>query len=223
MVKQLKTNKMKKKNLLMTVVAFFAITTITLAQVPTYVPTIGLDAYYSFQSNANDVSGNGHNGSLVGPSLVSDINGVPNSAYSFNGISDFIQLSTPFMGGSVATSFSFFTRFKINNSNRYGIWGKTLSWGEVNLLVLSDSSINFSWYNNNGGNSCSDARSNSGIILPNNWYDVVVTFQDSIATIYVNGLLVTTNLSYLANCTSTISTSYLNDSTKFSSIPLPNS
>ena len=46
MVKQLKTNKMKKKNSLMTVVAFFAITTITLAQVPTYVPTSGLVGWW---------------------------------------------------------------------------------------------------------------------------------------------------------------------------------
>jgi hypothetical protein len=36
------------------------------AQVPTYVPTNGLIAYYPFNGNANDVSGNGNNGIING-------------------------------------------------------------------------------------------------------------------------------------------------------------
>lgn len=36
------------------------------AQVPTYVPTNGLVAYYPFNGNANDVSGSGNNGVING-------------------------------------------------------------------------------------------------------------------------------------------------------------
>ena len=37
----------------------------------------GLEAYYSFSGNANDTSGNGHNGVMTGGSFVTDRYGVP--------------------------------------------------------------------------------------------------------------------------------------------------
>ena len=41
----------------------FALTTqMVIAQVPSYVPTNGLVAYWPFNGNANDESGNGNNG-----------------------------------------------------------------------------------------------------------------------------------------------------------------
>ena len=47
--------------------------------------TQGLVAYYPFNGNANDESGNGRNGTVNGPSLTTDRNGSSNSAYSFSG------------------------------------------------------------------------------------------------------------------------------------------
>ncbi len=54
------------------------------AQVPSYVPTDGLVAWYPFNGNANDESGNGNNGSVSGASITSDRNG-NQSAFHFNG------------------------------------------------------------------------------------------------------------------------------------------
>jgi len=53
--------------------------------------TNGLVAYYPFNGNANDASGNGRNGTVEGATLTADRFGIPNSAYSFNGTS-WIQL-----------------------------------------------------------------------------------------------------------------------------------
>ena len=53
----------------------------------------GLVGYYPFNGNANDESGNRNNGSVIGASLTSDRNGNPNSAYFFNGRSDYISIS----------------------------------------------------------------------------------------------------------------------------------
>lgn len=50
----------------------------------------GLVAYYPFNGNANDASGNGHNGVVYGPVLTTDRNGTADSAYSFNGVDDYI-------------------------------------------------------------------------------------------------------------------------------------
>jgi gliding motility-associated-like protein len=45
-------------------------------------------AYYPFNGNANDESGNGHNGIVNGATLVNDRFGNPNSAYRFDGVND---------------------------------------------------------------------------------------------------------------------------------------
>lgn len=50
-----------------------------------------LVAHYSFDSNALDISGNGNHGTLFGPTAVPDRFGNANSAYLFNGSTDYIQ------------------------------------------------------------------------------------------------------------------------------------
>ena len=54
----------------------------------------GLIAYYPFNGNANDYSGNGNNGTVYGAQLTSDKNGKHNAAYTFNGVNDFIKVPT---------------------------------------------------------------------------------------------------------------------------------
>ena len=57
--------------------------------------TTGLIARYPFDGNANDVSGNNNNGTLVGGvTLTTDRFGAPNRAYSFNGTSSYISVPT---------------------------------------------------------------------------------------------------------------------------------
>jgi hypothetical protein len=63
----------------------------TVAQVPNYVPTDGLVGYWPFDSNANDASGNGINGTNIGATLTADRFGNSNSAYSFDG-DDWIEV-----------------------------------------------------------------------------------------------------------------------------------
>ena len=48
-------------------------------------------AYYPFNGNANDASGNGNNGTVNGAILSNDRFGNTNSAYSFNGTTDIIN------------------------------------------------------------------------------------------------------------------------------------
>ena len=55
--------------------------------------TTGLVAEYLFSGNANDSSGNGHDGAVTGATLTADRYGNPNSAYSFDGIDDYINVA----------------------------------------------------------------------------------------------------------------------------------
>jgi len=52
----------------------------------------GLVTYYPFSGNANDASGSGHDGIVYGPTLTSDRLGNVNSAYSFDGVDDYINV-----------------------------------------------------------------------------------------------------------------------------------
>lgn len=54
--------------------------------------TNGLVAYYPFNGNAKDASGNGNDGIVQGATLTTDRFGVPNSAYYFDGVSSGIKI-----------------------------------------------------------------------------------------------------------------------------------
>ncbi len=56
------------------------------------VPTDGLVAYYAFNGNANDASGNGNHGIVHGATLAVDRFGVAGKAYSLDGVDDYISL-----------------------------------------------------------------------------------------------------------------------------------
>ena len=68
------------KNLLL-FFSYFIMSVVVYAQIPTN----GLVAYYPFNGNANDESGNNNNGTVYGAKLTTDRFGKPNSAYSFDG------------------------------------------------------------------------------------------------------------------------------------------
>lgn len=54
--------------------------------------TDGLIVYYPFNENANDESGNGNDGTVYGATLVTDRNGIVDSAYNFDGVDDYILI-----------------------------------------------------------------------------------------------------------------------------------
>ena len=175
MVKQLKTNKMKKKNSLMTVVAFFAITTITLAQVPTYVPTSGLVGWWPFNGNANDESVNGNNGVVNGPILTTDRFGNLNKAYSFDGVNDNInplQNNLPF--GTTARTISIWFQ-------RIGTGGCLFSYGSANTSNAYMIAIGANIIANQGWTSPDFPVYPS---IDNLWHNVVCTFDGLNSTIY---------------------------------------
>jgi hypothetical protein len=55
----------------------------------------GLVAYYPFDGNAKDKSGNGNDGTVHGATLTSDRFGKPASAYQFDGGSSYIEMARP--------------------------------------------------------------------------------------------------------------------------------
>ena len=73
-----------------TTLLFLLISSISIAQSKL---DSGLVAFFPFNGNANDESGNGFNGIIHGATLVQDKYGNANSAFQFNGVSDDITVS----------------------------------------------------------------------------------------------------------------------------------
>jgi hypothetical protein len=75
----------------------------------------GLVAYYPFNGNARDESGNGNNGNVSGAVLTEDKLGKPNSAYYFNGNS---YITVPDNNSiDFNTSFSAFAWVNLDEAN----------------------------------------------------------------------------------------------------------
>ena len=73
---------MKKLLLFLTV---FSATLLTAQNIPSYIPTNGLVAWWPFNGNADDESGNGNNGTAHNsPSIAADRFGNDSSAYNFD-------------------------------------------------------------------------------------------------------------------------------------------
>jgi hypothetical protein len=64
------------------------------------IPSNGMIAYYPFNNNATDESTNTYDGNVVGPTITEDRKEKTNSAYSFDGNNDYIDLG-PMVGDGI--------------------------------------------------------------------------------------------------------------------------
>jgi hypothetical protein len=164
----------------------------------------GLVAYYPFNGNANDESGKGNNATVMGASLTSDRSGNPNSAYYFNGASDYMTAPNqtwlnidPGKGFSVA------------------VWvyaGPNLTTGYFDVIDKSHGgSPNSSWVLEGSPGSGSPrgmvfydgsppAASGQVPINDGSWHLLVGTYEAGTAKFYVDTILqstvLSTNLAY---------------------------
>lgn len=160
--------------------------------------TNGLLAYYAFSGNVLDSSGNGNNPKSYSATLTSDRFGKSNSAYSFNGTSEYISL--PLINSLTdlrTASFSFWIKMTQQNSS-----GTIFSqWSNTNGTVGLNAGLYFGTYYNNQivfyNYSGVDGVTASSQLPISQWYHIVINFDGTktaktdIISIYING-----NISY---------------------------
>lgn len=101
-------------------------------------PTNGLVAYYPFNGNANDESGNGNNGVVSGATLTTDRFGNANKAYNFGGVNSPAHIRIPKTANNAfSNNFSISFWAKINSARGMDGWGGTVSEG-VHCLIARD-------------------------------------------------------------------------------------
>ncbi len=197
---------MKKLFILLTIIT----TNIIHSQIPTYVPSNGLIAYYPFNGNANDESGNGNNGIVTGATLSSDRAQNPNSCYKFNvsnwtwgtgGDEIYIPFNNSFNSSNISVSAWFMKtsngplnqdsviidRFENGYSNPNGqVWFCVLPLGDITTLktYLFQASTQ---------NSQQSIMTSGSQIQVNTWYNVVFSFDGQILKQYINGILISSN------------------------------
>jgi hypothetical protein len=104
----------------------------------------GLVAYYPFNGNANDESGNGNDGIINGPILTAGPNWASNSAYEFNGNpNEYIIIENEFANGINTKNFSFRSVFKYSQADTMSIWSKHDTWQEIWIKTTLDNQVNF--------------------------------------------------------------------------------
>jgi len=154
----------------------------------------GLVAGYDFKNNAKDFSGNGNDGIVTGVAPTTDYLGIVNSAYSFNGSSDYIQSIS---STSFPTSFTVSVWVKHLTSDVYdtmmGI--DKAEGGAAGLLYLQKASNNH-WRCTvtNTTNTQFWAESDS-TYTDTNWHHIVGTYDDSTKSVklYVDSVLQSTS------------------------------
>jgi murein DD-endopeptidase MepM/ murein hydrolase activator NlpD len=143
----------------------------------------GLKIYMPFSGNTNDVSGNANNGTNNGATLTLDRLGNANSAYSFNGSSNYISATNPVTGANYSVC----------------AWVKTSSSGTRMDIVtggVNNATQRTGYYlyrrsNNLAGFDMSNILGPGGTTLLNdgNWHYLVGTAETGSLKVYVDGVL----------------------------------
>jgi uncharacterized protein (TIGR02145 family) len=175
---------------------FSVVRSFTVAQVP----VDGLVAYYPFNGDAKDESGNGRNGIVNGLTLTSDRFGNVNSAYQFNGTSDFIEVPSG-LGVNAPEQFS------------YGFWVNFSSSARMRMLNNVWSTIgNYASVDADTGKIClridtgpnAKAVSTSGRYNDAKWHHIsVIHTKDSLCMLIDNRLVVSIAYSTVVTGTGT--------------------
>jgi hypothetical protein len=140
-----------------------------------------LVAWYPFDGNANDYSGNNFHGTVFGAGLANDYSGKPNSAYSFDGVNDYIEAD----GYDIGTGdFSLAAWIKPSSlcateisCSFFNQGGYNYQQGYVFDMIDGDGKLRLETAN--GGIDNGTIISGSGAIINNTWQHVAVSVARS--------------------------------------------
>ena len=133
---------MKTKNILFTILALLLLVGTTLAQpVPSYVPVNGLQGWWPFNGDGNDISGNGNNATNYGAAFTPDRFGNPSSAASVDGVSQYLKVDVP----------TFI--FDENSAFTYAVWIKKQPQVSSGVILMVGTTVAGNFISNVQGNN----------------------------------------------------------------------
>lgn len=161
-----------------------------LAQIPSYVPVAGLQCYYPFNGNVNDASVLNNHLTNNGAVLTTDRFGNTNSAYNFNGSTQFLIDNTPSFTFNPTSTFTVSLWHNRNNSAVVGIpiMHATNTAGHF-IWLFQTGATNMQFGTNKQQSSWIWAQSTS---TTNVWTHIVLVYNAGAMTLYKNNIAVAT-------------------------------
>jgi len=159
----------------------------------------GLVAYWPFNGNAHDESGNGHDGTAYGATLTQDRFGNANQAYNFDGVNDYIDIGTGVKPVFPCTVSAWFKT--ANDSVRQDLFGNDM-WSSTGccyngIVVTPAPSYVYCSYGDGGPNVPSSRRGIYAVIDPlldsAQWHHLACVYNAHLnVDIYVDGVKMAT-------------------------------
>ncbi|APF16883.1 Laminin G sub domain 2 [Caldithrix abyssi DSM 13497] len=149
-------------------------------------PTQGLIAYYPFNGNANDESGNGNNGIVSGAVLDTNRLGIQDKSYRFDGIDDYIKIPPIDLGNT--RTISVWTKTTITDTSQSIIFRGNVYWGAYYFYLYITETGEYQY-----GHLPNGVRVTSDVVVADNkWHHLVTTWDGSTCNLYVDGELIKT-------------------------------
>ena len=156
----------------------------------------GLVAYYPFNGNANDESGNGHHGDVKGAISSSDRHGKANHAYLFDGVDDYIEIKENATLGPRFITLSLWMWTNSPGTLLYKVRYQDAGAEQYNLQIQAERgrqnpALCFGIKRNSNGRPGFGWQKlfSRDHIITNNWAMVTTAFDGLLQRIYINGEL----------------------------------
>jgi uncharacterized protein YjdB len=177
-----------------------------IAQLPGYVPTSGLIAYYGFNNNSNDLSGHGNNGIVSGPTYTADRFGNSNAAVHYTGTAE--RITTHTIDRTTINSFTYSvwvnTTFSasipaegsssgLTSSSPYSciipaVDGANWGTGSIHVGAGLNVAANGVYVAEHGNSITNVALAWTGTLT--GWHHIVLTYVSKMPKLYIDGYLV---------------------------------
>jgi hypothetical protein len=160
-------------------------------------------AYYPFNGNTNDTSGNNHVLALNGPRLGYDMYGNVNGSLAFTGGSGYAEIADGANFTTANYSISVFVQpkvvsgFYVSKAQWSNALGSTFNIGVDPVYNTGTIKVNIATNTEVctviPGPSYADTNyillNPKGTVQPDSWYHVVYTMNNGVASLYINGVL----------------------------------
>ena len=145
--------------------------------------TEGLVAYYPFNGNANDESSNGNDGVVYGSILTEDRFGNENSAYEFDGNSNYIEIENT--ANLIERNHTLCCWVYTSDDDGFLVGkGQDGEWNDPYAIYLANSKFKYNIREDYPNVYSIETTEN---IVTNEWYFLVGTYDGNEIKFYVNG------------------------------------
>lgn len=170
------------------------------------IPTNGLIGQWEFSGNANDLSSSANHGTVFGATLVSDRCNNANSAYYFNGVTDYIKMLAPGPQGNSSRSVAFWA--KTNKTNTMALF----TYGSGGIAEAFQAQYNYGCAGLGLDIAVQQITKGNACITDDNWHHIALVYNNSgnqqlnSVDFYVDALLVSSQACSVGNGTQILNT-----------------